>query len=340
MTKSVLYTDLLMPPTAAFSHAIRIGHSILLGATAGIDPQQVLAGGMAEQARQMFGNAEIALGLLGGGLDDVVAAKTYLRDTRDITAYERIFAAFFPRDLPVHAVVGSWGLPLVDAALQMELTACVGTAEVAPHYSAAHGRVAAAVLADLAGQLAGANLDPDDVLSLQVTLADWRDLAAFDAAYEAAFAPPFPARTVVVAPLARATDRVLVEAVAIAGGGIPLGPKRHLSSAGMLAADEVFIAGQLGRGEGGQAQAESAWRQIEAILAEAGMTAAQVTRTSNVLTDWRLRSDFDAGYAAHVAQPTPPRTTAIAGLGDAGAVVQIAAQAHRQALTATVLMAP
>jgi enamine deaminase RidA (YjgF/YER057c/UK114 family) len=288
----------------------------------------------------MFGNAEIALGLLGGGLDDVVAAKTYVQDTRDIAAYERIFAEFFPGKPPVHAVVGSWGFPLANAALEMDLTACVGSPTAALQYCAAHGRVAAGVLADIAGQLAGENLDPDDVLALQVTLADWRDLASFDAAYEAAFAPPFPARTVVVAPLARATDRVLVEAVAIAGGGIPLGPKRHLSSAAMLAADEVFIAGQLGRGNGADAQAESAWAQIEAILAEGGMTAAHVTRTSNVLTDWRLYHDFNAGYAARVSQPYPPRTTTIAGLADAGALLQISAQAHRQSLTATVLMTP
>jgi enamine deaminase RidA (YjgF/YER057c/UK114 family) len=338
MTRSVLYTDRLMQPIATFSHGMRIGHTILLGAVAGTDSQRALIGDVVEQARQMFGNAEIALGLLGGGLDDVVAAKTYVQDTRDIAAYARIFAEFFPGEQPVHAVVGSWGFPLVGAALEIDLTASIGSPAVAPHYSAAHGRVAAGVLADLAGQLAGENLDPDDVLALQVTLADWRDLAAFDAAYEATFAPPFPARTVVVAPLAHQTDRVLVEAVAIAGGGIPLGPKRHLSSAAMLAADELFIAGQLGRGNGAQAQAESAWAQIEAILADAGMTAEHVTRTSNVLTDWRLYHDFNAGYAAHVGQPYPPRTTAIAGLGDPGTMVQISAQAHRQALTATVLM--
>jgi enamine deaminase RidA (YjgF/YER057c/UK114 family) len=335
--KSVVTTDRLLPPAPSSAYAVKVDRTILLGAAAGTDRHGVLAGETAEQARQLFGNLEITLGQLGAGLDDVVQMKAWLRDMRDAVPFQRLLAEFFPSGPPSHAVVGSPGFALPHAALEVELVAGLGPTEGAPTYCAAHGVEPFAVFADLAGQLAAANLDPDDVVALDVTLADLRHLASFDAAYEATFAPPFPARTLVVAPLVRPADRVQVEAIAIAGGGRPIGAKRPLSSAAVLAGEELFIAGQLGHGDGAQSQAHAAWAQIKTLLAEAGMTAAHVIRTSNVLTDWRLYRDFSEGYAVHVGAPFPPCSTALGGLADSRAVVQIAARAHRQALTSTVL---
>ena len=44
MAKQVIYTDKLMRPIAHFSHAVRVGGTLHLGATAGTDAHRRLAG--------------------------------------------------------------------------------------------------------------------------------------------------------------------------------------------------------------------------------------------------------------------------------------------------------
>ena len=347
MAKRVIRTDELMIPIAHFSHGARVGNEIHLGATAGTDRARRLAGtlpGLPDaraQAERMYRNMQLALRLLGGEMADVERLKVYLADWRDKDACDEAYAVHFAgRNLSL-STVGSWGFPLPFAVIEAELTAHVGGASTCRHQCVA-GEDAPQALAKLT--------QVRDVVSVNVTLADARHLPALEEAWSAFFRPPYPARTVSVAPLADMSAQVSLEATAVSGGGEPVEPRGlyrvpGAASTAMRAGDHLFISAQPGldgegrMAEGVEAQARAAWRRINAVLEASRMDASHVVRANNWLTDWRGYRAFNRGYGEFVAPPYPPRTTVVAGLAQPSAMVQIEALAHRGGGEATVLQA-
>ena len=379
MPKTVVTTDRLMKPIAHFSHGVRVGDVIHLGAAAGTDPQRRLAGeapGLADmtaQAERLFDNFEIALGLLGGGLRDVVRFRSFIADWRDLAAYDEVYRRRFGDRRPSTVTLGTWGFPLPQATVEAELVAVVGRARehlasglrVGSHHwhtasprddrgAVVGGSDAGAqtehALRDLASALEAAGLSARDVVMVNVSLADLRHYPAFEAAYARFFPPPGPARTVVATSLCHPAQLVEIESTAVAGGGRPVGGRGALTaplgvSPAMLAEDELYIGGQLGVAADGSLpgdadqQTRAAWARVRALLEEAGMAVEDVVRTSNVLTDWRHYAPYNAGYGAFVAAPYPPRATVVGALPDPRALVQIEAVAHRAGRDAMVLEA-
>lgn len=374
MPKRVVETTLLMQPIAHFSHAARVGNLIYLGATAGTDAARTLAGtspGLVDasaQAERMFDNLETVLGLLGGSLRNIVRLKTYMTDMRDAGQYERVFHHRFGSCLPSHTIVGSWGFPLPQAAVELDAIAIAdetiarhpnGGVQAGPRFyctaqplreggTVITGGIEVqtrATLVNLSAMLAGSGLALSDVVYIHVSLADIRDLGEFENEYRKHFVVPLPSRTIVEAPLQKPTMRVQMECIAYAGGGKPVGQSSHTSSAseGIAAGDEVFISAQCSKDDNlllhrdVEKQTISVWQHIAALLDEADMTMEHVVKTNNVLTDWRDYGSFNAGYGANVAMPYPPRTTVVGGIRQRGACVQIEALAHRQAHQATIL---
>ena len=354
-TKRVIRTDDLMMPIAQFSHGLRVGDEIHLGATAGTDRLRRLAGAIAglpdarAQADRMYRNMKLALGLLGARMDDVVRLKLYLADWRDKHSCDEAYAGHFLGREPCRAVVGSWGFPLPFAVIEAELTAVVG-GFLGCRYEFAAGEDPRRALAQLASSLAAADFGLQDVVNLNVTLADVRDYPALEEACAQVLRPPYPARTVSAAPLAERHLRFALEATAVKGGGAPVEPQGiyrlpGAASAGMLAGAHLYIGAQPGVDADGQTptgvmeQTRAAWRRIRAILDAAGMDATQVIRTNNWLTDWRCYTDFNRAYGEFVMPPYPPRTTVLAGLVPPFALVQIETIAHRGGQETTVLEA-
>ena len=369
VTKRVIETDVLMRPIAHFSHAVRAGNVVHIGATAGTDATRRLVGntpGLVDakaQIRRMFDNVDTVLGLLGACRKDLVRIKSYITDTRDLALYSEAFNEQFAGQPPSHAVVGSPGFPLPQAAVELDAVAILDEAiERLPlggvrvglkYYCTAlpvdsDGRSlgqsmeeqSRAVMDRLSDLLRAASLTAPDVVNVHVTLGDVRDYPAFEAQFKRLFRAPYPSRTVVVAPLSLARMRIQLESVALAGGGRPVGKTDHglgAASPAVLAGKELFVSAQLGTGEDGQMaenvedQTRAAWQRIAALLKEADMGMTHVLRTNNVLTDWRDYGTFNAGYGAHVAVPYPPRTTVVAGLLERRACVQIEAIAHADA---------
>ena len=79
-------------------------------------------------------------------------------------------------------------------------------------------------LRNLARTLEQSGLRLQDVVMLTVSLADLRALPVFDEAFRTFFRPPYPARSVVGVPLARAGQLVELESIAAYGGGEPVVP--------------------------------------------------------------------------------------------------------------------
>ena len=341
MGKRVIRTDALMVPIAQFSHGLRVGDEIHLGATAGTDAKRRLVGTPQAQADQMYRNMKLALGLLGGGLEDVVRLKTYLTDWRDMGACEQVYGEHFRSRHPSRATVGSWGFPLPFALIEAELTAVVGSSHV--HQAVAGGEDARQALSNLARETEQAGMRLREVVKLTVTLTDLRNYSAFEATFTEFFRPPYPARTVTVAPLSDPRKRLEIESIAVAGGGEPIEARGVVGGPGtaspaMLAGEHLYISAQTGfDAVGVQAQTRAAWRRIHALVESAGMDAADVVRTNNWLVDWRSYKEFNTGYADFVQPPYPPRATVIGGILEPGALVQIEALAHREGRNATVL---
>jgi enamine deaminase RidA (YjgF/YER057c/UK114 family) len=270
-------------------------------------------------------------------------------DWRDLDACEAAYGRHFSNPHPSRSTVGSWGFPLHFAAVEAELTAVVGKSS-GHHYAVAPGESGPQALARLGAVLGAAGMTARDVVKVNVTLADLRDWGAFEEAFTEFFRPPYPARSVSIAPLCDPRMRVEIESIAVAGGGQPIEARGLFrppgaASAAMLAGRHLFLSAQSGLDERGRlvpgvdAQARAAWRRIHALLEAAGMEPGDVVRTNNWLTDWRSYRAFNAGYGECVRPPYAPRATVVGSMIEPHALMQIEATAHRDARNATVLEA-
>ncbi len=203
-------------------------------------------------------------------------------------------------------------------------------------------------LRNLAQTLSASGLSLSEVVMLEVTLSDIRLYPEFDETFRRFFDAPYPACSIQAASLEHSDMLLQIESSAVKGGGRPIygrGQPNCLAAAspGMLAGDCLYVSGQVGISHDGsfaagvQAQTEAAWARIHAILDEAGMQPDDVIHTTNKLIDWRHYAGFNAGFAAYVSPPYPPRATVLAGLVDPRALVQIEALAHRKGRDAAVI---
>jgi 2-iminobutanoate/2-iminopropanoate deaminase len=121
---------------------------------------------------------------------------------------------------------------------------------------------------------------------------------------------------------------------AVSTGGAPgaIGPYSQGIDTGSL----VFVAGQVGldpaTGElvdGIEAQTERVMRNIAAVLDAAGLTMADVVKTTILLADIEDFATVNGVYSRFVGDPPPARATyAVAGL-PRGASIEIEAIAAR-----------
>lgn len=98
----------------------------------------------------------------------------------------------------------------------------------------------------------------------------------------------------------------------------------------------VFCSGQLGLDpatgqllEGVEAQTERALLNLEAVLAAAGLTTADVAKTTIFLADLANFSQVNAIYGRHMVEPTPARSTVQVAALPRDALVEIEAIARR-----------
>jgi 2-iminobutanoate/2-iminopropanoate deaminase len=124
-------------------------------------------------------------------------------------------------------------------------------------------------------------------------------------------------------------------------------PRREVSAPGAPAAigpysqaiaidGFVFCSGQLGMDpatgkllDGIANQAERAMVNMEAVLAAAGVSLADVVKTTIFLTDLADFSTVNDIYSKHVIEPAPARSTVQVAALPRGALVEIEAIARR-----------
>ena len=99
-----------------FSHAIRSGNLIFLsgqlGALPGVNPPQVIEGGIEAETRQTFENITEVLAAAGATLEDIVKCTVFLADIDDYAAMNAVYIEYFPNDPPARAAFAATGLAL------------------------------------------------------------------------------------------------------------------------------------------------------------------------------------------------------------------------------------
>lgn len=109
-----------------FSSAIRSGDFIFLsgaiGALPGVNPPQVVEGGIVPEAHQTMQNIEAVLAAAGAGWEDVVKCTVFLDDMADYAAFNEVYVSYFPNDPPARSALGADGLAL-GALVEVECLA-------------------------------------------------------------------------------------------------------------------------------------------------------------------------------------------------------------------------
>jgi 2-iminobutanoate/2-iminopropanoate deaminase len=120
--------------------------------------------------------------------------------------------------------------------------------------------------------------------------------------------------------------------VATSGAPTAIGPYSQAIDTGSL----VFVAGQVGRDpktgdlpEDIEAQTETAMKNIVAILDAAGLSFANVAKTTVLLADINDFEAVNAVYARFVSDPKPARATYAVAALPRDALVEIEAIAVR-----------
>jgi 2-iminobutanoate/2-iminopropanoate deaminase len=107
-----------------YSQAIKAGGFVFASGQIPIDPQtgQFVAGGIAEQTRQVLKNLGAVLEAAGSSLDLVVKTTVFLADMKEFSGMNEVYATFFSSPPPARATVAAAGLPR-DARVEIEAVA-------------------------------------------------------------------------------------------------------------------------------------------------------------------------------------------------------------------------
>jgi 2-iminobutanoate/2-iminopropanoate deaminase len=117
-------TDQAPAAIGPYSQAIRAGGFVFVSGQIPIDPAtgQFVAGGVAEQTRQVLKNLSAVLEAAGSGLDKIVKTTVFLQDMKEFAEMNEVYATFFSDAPPARATVAAAGLPR-DARVEIEAVA-------------------------------------------------------------------------------------------------------------------------------------------------------------------------------------------------------------------------
>ena len=112
-------------PIGPYSHIAKVGQSITIGASAGVDPATGLLAGddVASQTKQILDNIAVMLSSVGSDLDHVVHVNVFLAEMRDFEAMNAAYAEKMGDHRPARSVIGVRELPKPDVLLTIDLTA-------------------------------------------------------------------------------------------------------------------------------------------------------------------------------------------------------------------------
>ncbi len=114
-----------MKPIGPYSHIAKVGESITIGGTAGVDHTTgQLAGPDAySQSKQILKAFRVMLESVGSDLEHVVHVNVFLKDIRSFEEMNRAYVEEMGSHLPPRTTIGVNDLPKPGAVVTMNLTA-------------------------------------------------------------------------------------------------------------------------------------------------------------------------------------------------------------------------
>ena len=124
MPRETIHSDQAPNAMGPYSQAIRCDGWVFCAGQVGLDPATggMVAGGVAEQTRQVLRNLQAVLDAAGCSCAEVVKTTVYLRDLDDFAAMNEVYAEFFPEKPPARATVQVSRLP-AEARVEIDAVA-------------------------------------------------------------------------------------------------------------------------------------------------------------------------------------------------------------------------
>ena len=125
MTKrEIIATDRAPRAVGPYSQAVTSGDLVFSAGQIGLDPesQEMVRGGIEEQARQVLENLGAVLDAAGCSFADVLKVTLYFEDLRDFGLVNEIYAEYFGDTLPARSAVEVARLPK-DAKVEIDVIA-------------------------------------------------------------------------------------------------------------------------------------------------------------------------------------------------------------------------
>jgi len=109
--RQALQPEGMAVPKPPYSPVVVSGDTVYTAGQIANDPEgNLVAGGIAEQARRTLENVRACVEAAGCTLDDVVKVNAYLADLGDFPAYNEVYVEFFTQPYPARTSVQA-GLP-------------------------------------------------------------------------------------------------------------------------------------------------------------------------------------------------------------------------------------
>ncbi len=114
-----------MTPIGPYSHIAKVGESITIGGTAGVDPEtgELAGNDIASQTTQILDAFEVMLKSVDSDLDHVIHINIFLTNMQDFDEMNAAYAKKMRERRPARTAIAVTGLPKKDALLTMNLTA-------------------------------------------------------------------------------------------------------------------------------------------------------------------------------------------------------------------------
>jgi reactive intermediate/imine deaminase len=96
-----------------YSQAVRVGKLVFCSGQIPLDPvtMEIVSGGIAEQAHQVFNNLKAVAAAAGGSLDNAVKLTIFLTDLGEFAKVNEIMAGYFNEPYPARATIEVSALP-------------------------------------------------------------------------------------------------------------------------------------------------------------------------------------------------------------------------------------
>ena len=126
MNKQTVATEKAPKAIGPYEQAIKVGDFVYASGQIPLDPKtgNLVAGGIAEQTRQVLENLRAVLEAGGSSLDRVIKATVFLKNIVDFAAMNEVYAEYLGQSKPARSTVAVADLPR-GALVEIDFVATV-----------------------------------------------------------------------------------------------------------------------------------------------------------------------------------------------------------------------